>query len=256
MTDMLLALIPAHKTYVEAFAGGASLFWAKPPSGAEYLNDLNGNIANLYQVMKCDFDALAALIANTLHCEYTFLQCKEIYHCPDGHDSITRAWATFFAVNMAFGGEAGGSWQWAMNNNDNWTPAVRTDNRRRRFITYRNRLEKVTIFSRDALEIIARLDKPDTFFYLDPPYVNARQGHYSGYCQEDFDQLINLLSGLKGKFLMSSYQNHYLTEKTLEKGWNQQHIDMRLGVASGNLRKTEVLTYNYSPDKMTLFDEC
>lgn len=255
MSDMLLALIPPHRTYAEVFAGGASLFWAKPPSGSEYLNDKNGNIANLYQVMKTDFQALQVAIETTLHCEYTFQQACDIYHNPDQHSSVKRAWATFYAVNQAFAGEAGGSWKWARNKQDNWTPPVKTDNRRRQFHLYQRRLEKTTIFNRDAIDIIPLLDGPDTFFYCDPPYVDARQGHYSGYTQPQFDALLQALSNCKGKFLLSSYTNQALTEMVLANGWQQQHIDMRLGVTSGNTRKTEVLTYNYSPPKNTLFDD-
>jgi DNA adenine methylase len=54
---------------------------------------------------------------------------------------------------------------------------------------------------------------PDAFFYLDPPYVGAAQGHYDGYTQEDFDILLKLLESLKGKFLLSSYRNKKVIHK-------------------------------------------
>jgi DNA adenine methylase len=53
---------------------------------------------------------------------------------------------------------------------------------------------------------------PDGFFYLDPPYVGANQGHYDGYTQEDFDALLITLESLKDKFLLSSYRNKALVE--------------------------------------------
>ncbi|MDR2245292.1 MAG: DNA adenine methylase [Treponema sp.] len=78
---------------------------------------------------------------------------------------------------------------------------------------YALRLQKVQIGCCDALRIIKSRDMPDAFFYLDPPYVGAAQGHYDGYTQEDFDILLKLLESLKGKFLLSSYRNKKVIHK-------------------------------------------
>ena len=42
LVKTLLRLIPSHRVYVEPFAGGATLFFAKEPSEVEILNDING----------------------------------------------------------------------------------------------------------------------------------------------------------------------------------------------------------------------
>lgn len=245
MVPTMLPMIPAHKTYVEAFAGGASLFFAKPSSAAEYLNDANGNIANFYRVLVTQFDALQLMLEGTIHDEHTHHRACEIYNDPKAHDDVTAAWATWVAINMSFGGEAGGSFRWGQNKQDNWTPAVAVRNRINAFRHYRSRLRQVTVFDRNALEIIDKLDSPDTFFYFDPPYVGARQGHYSGYTQEQFEMLINRCQKMAGKFLLSSYHNFYLTDMAEIEGWQQKEVEMRLGVTGGNFRKTEVLTWNY-----------
>ncbi|KAB0545407.1 DNA adenine methylase, partial [Pantoea stewartii] len=48
----LLPLFPAHTCYVEPFCGGAALFFMKEQSKAEVLNDINGDIVNLYRVIQ------------------------------------------------------------------------------------------------------------------------------------------------------------------------------------------------------------
>lgn len=255
MLQHLLPLIPAHETYVEPFAGGAALFWRKKPSKMEVLNDINGNIANFYRIMQTRFEELQPLIETTLHDEYTHRQAKEIYRNPEGYDEVTRAWALWVAANMSYAHEVGGSFQWSRNKKDRWIPPVKTNNKRNKFKIYAGRLDRVLIFNRDVLKVISDLDAPHTFFYLDPPYVGANQGHYDGYTQDDFNSLIAQLVSLQGKFLLSSYENEYLKDVTTQMGWNQQYLEMRLGVVVGQ-KKTEVLTWNYDqnlPVQQSLF---
>ena len=245
MLPHLLPLIPKHRIYVEAFAGGAALFWAKEPSKIEILNDINANVANFYRVVKLNFRELQQLIETTLHCEGTFKECKSIYNNPSDHSDVKRAWAFFVGANMSYGAEVAGSFQWVKNKTDDWHPAVAIANRRKQFEEYAGRLDKVCIHDRPAHILIEQRDGIDTFFYLDPPYVGARQGHYKGYTQDDFDQLLETISKIKGKFLMSSYQNDTLDNYVKKCNWKQQHHTKRLGVAGDNQKKIEVLTYNF-----------
>jgi DNA adenine methylase len=57
---------------------------------------------------------------------------------------------------------------------------------------------------------------PGDFFYCDPPYVGADQGHYDGYTQDDFDRLLDILSELQGNFLSSSYRNQTLAAVAIQ----------------------------------------
>ncbi|CRL45672.1 DNA adenine methylase [Sodalis glossinidius str. 'morsitans'] len=52
LIKQILPHFPAHQCYVEPFCGGASLFFSKPPSKVEVLNDINGELMNLYRVVK------------------------------------------------------------------------------------------------------------------------------------------------------------------------------------------------------------
>jgi DNA adenine methylase len=123
------------------------------------------------------------------------------------------------------------------------------DNKRKNFtIDYAIRLQRVQIECCDALRIIQSRDTPDTFFYLDPPYVGADQGHYDGYTQDDFDNLIKLLEAIKGKFLLSSFRNKSLVEFTERNGWWTREFTMECSMtnrAKTPRQKTEVLTANY-----------
>jgi DNA adenine methylase len=100
----------------------------------------------------------------------------------------------------------------------------------------------------DALRIIRSRDVKDAFFYLDPPYVGADQGHYDGYAQEDFDALLKLLETVTGKFLLSSFHNKSLDEFTKRNGWSRFEIKRECSMTNRfdtPKIKTEVLTANY-----------
>lgn len=114
---------------------------------------------------------------------------------------------------------------------------------------YLNRLRNVEIFQRDAVDLIKLKDSENTFFYCDPPYVSSDCGHYEGYTQEHFKELLETLSNIKGKFLMSSYPEESLMEYRELKGWNNHDIKQVLqvtGKRSETKYKIECLTWNYT----------
>lgn len=67
LAKKIISLIPSHKTYCEPFIGGAAIFFAKPVSKAEIINDINSEVINFYEVLKHDFPALQAEIEISLH---------------------------------------------------------------------------------------------------------------------------------------------------------------------------------------------
>ncbi len=58
MLSVILPMIPEHSIYVEPFFGGGAVFWAKEPAQVEFINDINGEVANFYRVLQTDYDAL------------------------------------------------------------------------------------------------------------------------------------------------------------------------------------------------------
>jgi DNA adenine methylase len=94
----------------------------------------------------------------------------------------------------------------------------------------------------------ARLRLPRHFFYVDPPYVSAEQGHYRGYTKENFDELLAVCQGLEGKFLLSSYPETALLEARERHGWASKDVEKALAVDGRRAvtkKKTECLTWNY-----------
>ncbi len=67
LAKRILTLIPNHRTYVEPFFGGGAIFFAKPPSEVEVINDTNHELINFYKVLKQEFIYLIKEINISLH---------------------------------------------------------------------------------------------------------------------------------------------------------------------------------------------
>ena len=246
----IIALIPAHKIYVEPFIGGAAVYFAKEPSFSEVINDTNGEIVNFYEVMKRDFPALQQEIEISLYSRKQHHNAEVVYNNPDMFDRVKRAWAVWMLANTSYGAMLDGSFTFARKGR---FPAKLTNKREAFTVEYGARMQNTEIECCDALRIIKSRDTAETFFYCDPPYVGADQGHYDGYSQEDFERLLETLAGIQGKFLLSSYRNKALTACIEKHGWDSAEIRMCLSMScrSGARQKIEVLTSNYPiSDKM------
>jgi DNA adenine methylase len=186
----------------EPFLGGGAIFFTKEPSEVEIINDTNGEIINFYEVLQRNFTALEKEVAISLHSRKQHHHAGVIYQNPELFDRVKRAWAVWMLANSSYGCMLDGGFGYDRTG----TASKKLSNKRYSFsIDYAVRLQQVQIECCDALRIIRSRDTEDTFFYLDPPYVGADQGHYDGYAQEDFDGLLNLLETIRGKFLLSSF---------------------------------------------------
>lgn len=246
LTQRILPLIPKHTLYCEPFFGGGAIYFAKQPSEMEVINDTNGDLINFYRIAKTKSKELQKEITATLHSREHHQNAKIVISYPQLFNDIKRAWAIWVLANEGYASRLDSNWGYDRKRN---TSAKRLKNKREDFTNqYAKRLEETEIESNDALKVIESRDSKESFFYCDPPYHNASMGHYNGYSQQDFENLLELLSKIKGKFLLSSYPSKLLTEFIKKNKWQTKEIEMPLTViAKYNSGKTkiEVLTANY-----------
>jgi DNA adenine methylase len=244
-------LIPESKIYVEPFFGGGSTFWNYNPGPGTIvvINDINDNCINFYEIMQEKFDDLNFKIQATLHAESTFRHAREIYFNPDGHSDLTRAWAFWVVCNMSFAACPGSGFKFdrTQSRTGMGETSSMINGKKRDFPYLKRRLESVQIMKRDSINIIKTFDTKDTFFFLDPPYIGADQGHYKGYTINNFIELLMLLSKIQGMFLLCSYPSPELEDFRAKFKWHTKDI-RRLNTTSQNRTKmkTECLTWNYS----------
>ena len=243
----ILPKIPIHTTYVEPFFGGGALFFAKEPSKAEVVNDINNRLINFYRAIKYDFDDLQNLIDDTFHSRQQHREAGDEYDkCVLSiKDPLQAAWAIWVQTNMSFSCQIKGGFGFDVKGKC----ANKIFNKKTAFTEeYKERLKKTTIESYDVLKVMKLYDSPETFFYLDPPYVSANQGHYAGYTEQDFINLLDACQNMKGKFILSSYPEPILMEYRQKNNWKSEDIVKTLAVTGKrkeNKTKIECLTWNF-----------
>lgn len=223
MTAKLLPLLPAHRTYVEPFGGGASMLFAKSPSVREAYNDLNSGLVNLFRVCKDyqKFRKLYALSKLTPHSreEYDYLRD----HLEDSPDDVEAAYRWFYVARQSFGGNFGKSYGTSITTSchgmasttNAWLNAIESLN------MIHERLKTVHISNDDFREVIGHWDAKDTLFYLDPPYVpeTRKGGEYKHEMTlSDHEELVRILLGMKGMGMLSGY-NAPVYQPLLDAGW-------------------------------------
>ena len=213
MLKDILPLVPSHDLYTEVFAGGAALLFAKKPVRVNVINDLNGELVNFYRTIVTDFDALRLEVLSTIHSREQHDVAWFIYRHPDYFDKIKRAWAIWTLSRLGFSGIFSNSFSFARTTGKNY-PRVQTA--KDRFLTeLKDLLEQCTIEQDDAMKILVRYDIPTAFHFVDPPYVGSNIGHYSVmFSEEDLRNLLDILSRLKGKFMLTMYPNDLIQQSS------------------------------------------
>lgn len=196
LRDEILARFPRnYKRYIEVFGGAGWVLFHKPPGNDfEVFNDFNGNLVNLYRCVREQPEALRDELRYMLNSRLDFEYMKGMLHSQAMLPDVRRA-AYYYALirySYAAGTSTFGSQPHAMWNN---FPLVESA---------AGRLQKVVIENKDCVKLIRQYDRPESFFYCDPPCYNADQ-YYEAVSTDGFDHtgLANALLGIKGKFLLS-----------------------------------------------------
>lgn len=250
MLRHILPYVPKHSTYTEAFAGGAALFFAKDPSEVEVINDVNGNLVNFYKVLKNDFYSLKNKIDATLHSREEHEFATIIYEFSRFFDPINRAWAIWVLSKQSFASMLDGTWGYDKQGNSLGRKIHFAKEDFTEILS--KRLERTQIENTDALRIIESRDTNDTFHFVDPPYFNSDCGHYEGYNLMDFQNLLDLLEKLQGKFMLTMFPHEYLEERVVKNNWIKREVERTISASKTSRRKqTELIIMNYDIAKET-----
>jgi DNA adenine methylase len=167
----IASLLPTHRTYVEPFAGSAAVLFAKPPSPTEVINDRDGDLVCLFRTLRDRGPELARALRLT---PYARAELAAATLDDAGLDEVERARRVFVRLNMSISRTLGRQRGFAAAYNTNGADHAR------KFASLvehlpaaTERLRRVIIEDRPALEVIAKYGAANTVIYCDPPYLDA-----------------------------------------------------------------------------------
>lgn len=252
LAPWIIGHFPSHRLYVEPFGGAASVLLRKPRSMGECYNDLDGEVVNLFRVLRDPGSAAelrrlvdltpfsreeydAAFLASDLPIERARRLVVRSY-MGHGSSSAVSQRSTGFRASLVNRGGALPAGEWPT------LPGA--------LAAVTERLKGVLIENRSAFQIIDRYDEPEALIYLDPPYVaetrsQKRRGGqpFHAYAHEltgeQHAELLDRIIGCRAAVVLSGYPSE--TYDLRLSSWERFEIAAH---ADGALDRTEVLWIN------------
>ncbi|ASJ24322.1 DNA adenine methylase [Laribacter hongkongensis] len=193
----LLPRFPEHDCYVEPFAGGAALYFLRPePARVEVLNDLNGELVNLYRVVQHHLEEFVRQFKWAISSRQVFKWQQEVN--PATLTDIQRAARFYYLQHHAFGGKTHGQ-----------TFGTATTGRPINLCRIEEslsaahlRLSGTYVENQPWQDVMRRYDRSHTFFYCDPPYWQTA-GYGVEFGLEQYQALAEFMRGCQGKVMVS-----------------------------------------------------
>lgn len=240
LAELLLARFPAHTCYVEVFAGGAALFFIRNPADAEVINDVNGELVNLYRVVKHHLEEFVRQFKWALSSRQVFEWTKATV--PATLTDIQRAARFFYLQQQAFGGKVEGqTWGTATT-----APPINLLRIEENLSAAHLRLAGAYIEQLDWAECIDRYDRPHTLFYLDPPYWQT-EGYGVPFPWDQYELMAAKLRQIKGKAVVS-INDHPDIRRCFE-GFGMEALQIDYTVGGGHRATTRGELVIYSWDR-------
>ena len=233
----LASLIPDHTTYVEPFAGGAQVFFHKPRSKVEVLNDLDSEIVNFLRICQRHPQELSRLLRWQPASRRLFDQ--HLQQPPEVLTDIERAARFLYLQKNGWGGKrTRQNFHYAVQKPASYAPASLP----KRLQEVAQRLDRVQLESLPYEDILTKYDRPTTLFYCDPPYV-GRSLYRFNFTDDDFARLAERLAAIRGKFLLSI--NDCALSRTLFRAFHCREISLAYTSTRRVPTVTELIFSNY-----------
>ncbi len=253
--EWLLPLLPICHHYCEPFAGSAAVLLNREPSPIETYNDIDGEVVNFFRVLRDKSEDLIRA------CALTPFSREEYYNAIYGESNVLsdleRARRFFIRARQTRTGLAQtaslGRWANCKNSSrsgmsgvvSRWLGGIEG------LSEVAERLVRVQIENRPAIEIIKLYDSPHTLFYCDPPYVHATRGDTKSYGFEmdnqDYRVFANSLKSICGMAAVSGYRCDLMDE--LFDGWQRYDAPIKTAHSIKSERQ-ESLWMNYDAQNL------
>jgi len=241
LADRIFPLFPQHSCYVEPFAGGAALFFLRQvPAEVEVLNDVNGDLVNLYRVVQHHLEEFVRQFKWALSSRQVFkwLQLTD----PQTLTDIQRAARFYYLQQSAFGAKVEGQTYGTATTTPPGLNLLRIEEN---LSAAHLRLSQTYIEHLSWQDCIKKYDREHTFFYMDPPYWET-EGYGVPFGFEQFEEMARVLGQLKGKAIISL--NDHPAIREVFSAYHIEKTDLKYTVGGGGKSPaaSEVLIFSWN----------
>jgi DNA adenine methylase len=258
----ILERLPETEYYVEPFGGSGIVLLNREKRPHEVLNDLNGEIVNFFQVLRDHREEFVKRLELTPYARGEFENAVE-RRGDDDLDAVERARLFFIRTQQGRysrmdSERTKGEWTRSTTTVRGGNPQKvnKWMNKIEGLGPVADRLRRVQIEQRDALQVIRDYDDSGTLFYLDPPYPPETRGDENAYgtfefSRDDHTELLDVLQGVEGRVALSGYDNGLYDSRL--SGWYVSRDEEKVnqngstGTVSDHSTTQEVLWTNYEP---------
>ena len=202
LAQWIISFFPAHTTYLEPFFGSGAVFFNKLPSKVETINDIDGNVVNLFKVIRDRTEEFMRLVEFTpwARDEYYASYEKTGDELEDARRFLVRCW-------QAFGANIHRTSGWRNDTSGRCNMPSQWTNLPGRILNLTARLKDAQIENAEAVGLIKKYNYPDTLIYADPPYPLALRTKMYAHEMTDADhiELLDALDAHPGPVLLSGY---------------------------------------------------
>jgi DNA adenine methylase len=244
LADKLIPLFPRHECYVEVFCGGGALYFLRPvPAQVEVINDINGELVNLYRVVQNHLEEFVRQFKWALSSRQVFKWAQMA--APETLTDIQRAARFFYLQHHAFAGKVSGqSFGTATT-----APAVNLLRIEENLSAAHLRLAGgTTVENLPWEDCIRRYDRPHTFFYMDPPYWQT-EGYGVPFAWDQYEGIAAAMRSCQGNAMLSI--NDHPDIRACFAGLTFHELDIKYSVANNQGRPKEsgeLVITNYEPE--------
>lgn len=251
LAKWVISFFPHHHSYLEPFFGSGAVLFNKTRSNIETVNDLDGNVVNLFEWIKKDPERLAYEIYWTPYAR----QVYENAFAAVPEDSFGKAVNFYIRLNMGHGFRTNGGkvgWKNDVQGRERAYASQDWCHLPEKIMQAAERLRGVQIENKPAIDLIRRFNYPNTLIYADPPYVLSTRHGKQYKCEMDdkeHNDLLDVLLWHKGPVIISGYENKLYRDRL--QGWYKAEAISYSQVCS---QKKEVIWMNFEPEEqLTLF---
>lgn len=235
----ILPLFPEHECYVEPFCGAAALYFMKDQASVEVLNDINGELVNMYRVVKHHLDEFVrqfrwALTSREL---YKWLQITPAETLTD----IQRAARFYYLQKLSFGGRVNSQ---SFGTATTSAPRLNLLRIEEDLSQAHLRLARTYVEHLEWQECVSKYDREHTLFYCDPPYWGT-EGYGIDFDLDQYDQLARLAKTIKGRMIISVNDIPEMRKAFDGLAIDTVSISYTVGGMNGRAKRNELIIRNF-----------